>query len=55
MSTTTASTVHDEAVAIVREAVNEYLPIARVRRIDLDTKTWEDLMHEVRDVVEHAN
>jgi hypothetical protein len=55
MTTSTVSSVHDEAVAIVREAVNEYLPIARVRRIDLDTKTWEDLMDEIREVVARTN
>lgn len=55
MSTQTAPTVRDEAVAIIREAVNEYLPIARVRRMELDTKTWEGLIDEVREVVDRTN
>jgi SepF-like predicted cell division protein (DUF552 family) len=51
MTTELASSVHDEAIEIVREAVKEYLPIARVRRIELDTQTWEQVISEVRDVV----
>ncbi len=52
MTTTVASTVHDEAVAIVREAVDQFLPIARVQRIDMDTQQWEALMREIREVVQ---
>lgn len=54
MTTTVASTVHDEAVAIVREAVDQFLPIARVQRIDMDTQQWEALMREIREVVQHT-
>lgn len=54
MTTLAASTVHDEAVAIVREAVDQFLPIARVQRIDLDTDQWERLMREIQEVVDHT-
>lgn len=55
MSTLTATDVHDEAVALVREAVSAYLPVARARRGEMDTQTWSQVVNEVRDVVAHTN
>ncbi|PFG20143.1 hypothetical protein [Serinibacter salmoneus] len=57
MSTATVPTtdVHDEAIALVREAVNAYLPVARARRGAMDTTTWTQVVNEVRDVVAATN
>lgn len=55
MSTVTTVDVHDEALALVREAVTEYLPYARARRGELDVTTWSQVLAEVRDVVAHAS
>lgn len=55
MSTVTTADVHDEALALVREAVSEYLPYARARRGELDQQSWSQLLAEVRDVVAHAS
>ncbi|ROR93116.1 hypothetical protein EDD28_2523 [Salana multivorans] len=51
MSTTTSTRTHDDAVALVREAVSQYLPYARAQRRDLDNESWLALMGEVLDVV----
>lgn len=42
--------VHDEALALVKEAVEEYLPVARARRTEMDRDSWAELMNEVRSV-----
>ncbi|WP_180359725.1 hypothetical protein [Miniimonas arenae] len=47
----TTNDVHHEAVALLHEALEEYLPYARVRRSELDNATWEMLLHEARAVV----
>lgn len=49
--TTRTRTVHDDAVDLVREAVSQYLPYARVRRCDLDNEGWAALLQEVRGVL----
>ncbi|TGO04290.1 hypothetical protein [Serinibacter arcticus] len=54
MSTLTIPDVHDEAIALVREAVTAYLPVARARRVEMDTQTWSLVVDEVRDVVAHT-
>ncbi|WP_284249586.1 hypothetical protein [Litorihabitans aurantiacus] len=51
MTTLTISDVHDEALALVREAVTAYLPVARARRVEMDPQTWSLVINEVRDVV----
>ena len=51
MSTLTVTDVHDEAIALVREAVTAYLPVARARRVEMDPRTWSLVVNEVRDVV----
>lgn len=51
MSTLTTTDVHDEAIALVREAVSAYLPVARAHRGEMDTQTWSMVVNEVRDVV----
>lgn len=51
MSTLTAVNIHDDALELVREAVSQYLPYARVRRHDLDNEGWARLLDEVRDVL----
>lgn len=54
MSTLTITDVHDEAIALVREAVTAYLPVARARRVEMDPQTWSLVVNEVRDVVAHT-
>ena len=53
-TSTLSHDVHDEAVALVREAVQAYLPIARARRGAMDTDTWSQVVSEVREVVRHS-
>lgn len=53
-TSTLSNDVHDEAVALVREAVQAYLPIARAHRGGMDSDTWSQVVSEVREVVSHT-